>query len=162
MPAPPPMRFVSRDERSELNSAKDPKARLRATLELANEHLGKVEDFSAQKKFDEASEELGRYLGLLEDAQSFLFTLNSGKNNTRDLYRHFEIGLRPLVPRLAVVRRITPVEYAGHIKTAEDYTRDLRSHILDTFYGPAQLRDRLPEEKKPEELKDSPPDIKQP
>lgn len=162
MPAPPPMRFVSHDERSELNSAKDPKARLRATLELANGHLGKVEDFSSQKKFEEASEELGRYLGLLEDAQTFLFALNSGKNNTRDLFRHVEIGLRPLPPRLAVVRRITPVEYAVNIKTAEDYTRDLRSRILDSFYGPAQLRDRPPDAKKPEELKDPPQDIKQP
>ena len=162
MPAPPPMRFVSRDERSQLNTAKDPKARLRATLDFANEHLNKVEDFSAQRKFDQASEELGRYLGLLEDAQNLLFAMNSGKGNTRDLYRHVEIGLRPLPPRLAVVRRLTPVEYAGHIKTAEEYTRDLRSRILDTFYGPAQLRDGSLDAKKPEELKGPPQVIKQP
>jgi hypothetical protein len=162
MPAPPPMRFVSRDERSVLNNARDPKARLRTTLELANDHLVKVEEFSSAKNFEQASEELGRYLGLLEDAQSFLFALNSGKNNTRDLYKHAEIGLRPLGPRLAVVRRVTPVEYAVNIKTAEDYTRDLRSRILDSFYGPAQLRDRPPEAKKPEDLKEPPQGIKQP
>jgi hypothetical protein len=156
------MRFVSRDERSQLNTTKDPKARLRATLDLANEHLNQVEYLSAQRKFDQASEELGRYLGLLEDAQNFLFAMNSGKKNISDLYRHVEIGLRPLPTRLAVVRRLTPVEYAAHIKTAEDYTRDLRSQILDTFYGPAQLRDRPLDAKKPEELKGPQQVIKQP
>src|SRR5262252_330094 len=65
MPAPPPMRFVSRDERSQLNSAKDPKARLRAALSLAEGHLSRAETLTQQGKFDQASEEIGSYLALV-------------------------------------------------------------------------------------------------
>src|SRR5438067_7543829 len=79
MPAPPPMRFVTRSERSELDSARDPKARLRATLTIAEGHLQRAETFTADKKFDAAAAELGEYLGLIGDMRSFVATLNTDK-----------------------------------------------------------------------------------
>ena len=105
MSAPPPMKFVSREERSQLDEAKDSKSRISITLELAADHLTKAEEFTAQKKFEQSCEELGRYLGLLADARTFLATMNPSKNSTRDLYKHFDIALRRLPPRLAVMRR---------------------------------------------------------
>ncbi len=152
MPAPPPMKFVSRDERSQLN-AKDAKSRIRTTLELAADHLAKAEAFTSQGKFDQASEELGGYLGLLDDARSFLATMNPSKNSTRDLYVHFEIGLRKLPPRLAVMRRSTPADYAGNLKAAEEYTKDTRSEVLDKFYGHTVLREDVNDSKKPSEVR---------
>ena len=162
MPAPPPMKFVSREERSQLNEAKDSKSRISITLELAADHLTKAEEFTAQKKFDQSSEELGRYLGLLNDARTFLATLDPNRNSTRDLYRHFEIALRRLPPRLAVMRRSTPADYAGHLKEAEEYTRDTRSEILDKFYGHTVLREDLNNGKKPAEVKALPEGTKHP
>src|SRR5438128_4818237 len=161
MPAPPPMKFVSRDERSQLN-AKDAKSRIRITLELAADQLAKAEGFTAQSKFDQASEELGGYLGLLDDARSFLATMNASKNSTRDLYVHFEIGLRKLPPRLAVMRRSTPADYAGNLKAAEEYTRETRSEVLDKFYGHTVLREDINGEKKPDEIKALPEGTKHP
>src|SRR5689334_1040573 len=72
MPAPPPMRFVTRSERSELDSARDPKTRLRATVSLAEGHLQRAEAFTTDKKFEEAAAELGEYLGLIGDMRSFI------------------------------------------------------------------------------------------
>ena len=141
MPAPPPMRFVSRNERTELDAARDPKSRLRATLSLAEGHLQHVEEFTSQKKFDEAAAELGEYLGLIGDMRSFVGTLNRDKNSTRDLYRHFEWDVRLHIPRLAVIRRDTPASYAGNIKDAEEYIKDTRSEALDSFYGHSVLRE---------------------
>ena len=155
------MKFVSRDERSQIDS-KDPKARISITLELASDHLTKAEDFTARKQFDQASEELGYYLGLLDDARVFLGTMNSNKNSTRDLYRHFDLGLRKLPPRLAVMRRNTPAEYAGNLKAAEDYTRDTRSEVLDKFYGHTVLREDVNDGKKPDEIKTPPANPKHP
>src|SRR5262245_54262736 len=65
MPAPPPMRFVSPAERAQLAAEKDSKSRVRATIELAVDHLSRADDLTTQKKFDQASEELGSYLGLI-------------------------------------------------------------------------------------------------
>ena len=164
LPAPPPMRLVTRTDRSELDSTKDPKARLRATMALAEEHLKSAENFTEQKKFDEASAELGRYLGLIDDVLAFIATLNRDKGSTRDLFRHFEISVRRHIPRIAVMNRTTPVEYATHLKDAEEFIKDARSQALDSFYGQTVLREKpLPAKSPtPEEQKDNPEAPKRP
>jgi hypothetical protein len=164
IPAPPPMLIVTRSDRSELLSANDPKARLRATFTLAEDHLKRAETATDQKKFEEALSELGRYLGLIDDLRAFIATLSRDKGSTRDLYRHFEISVRPHIPRIAVMRRSTPLEYALHLKDAEEYIKEARSEALDSFYGQTVLRERPTPEQSPtpEEQKDNPGAIKRP
>ena len=163
MPAPPPMRVVSREERSQLNAARDPKARLKLSIDLALNRLTRVEDFSSRKEFDKASEELGGYLGLIDDVRAFCGGMNREKGSTRDLYRHLEIALRAHIPRLAVVRRTTPVAYALHLKAAEEYVRETRADALDSFYGHSVLReDSSSGDKKPEKSKEPPEGVKRP
>src|SRR5437016_10161830 len=157
MPAPPPMRLVSRSERSQLDGARDAKARLRATMTLAEEHLVHSENFTEQKKFDEASAELGSYLGLIGDLRDYISKLNSDKNSTRDICRHFEWDVRPHIPRLAVMRRITPASYSLYIKDAEEFIKDTRAEALDSFYGHSVLREPQPaKDPAPAGGKDSP------
>jgi hypothetical protein len=162
MPAPPPMRFVTRDERSRLTATRDPKTRIKTTIQLAEDHLTQAEDFTAQRKYDRASEELGGYLGLIDDARDFAGSFNREKSNTRDLYRHLDIALRGHIPRLAVMRRTTPSEYAGHLKAAEEYARDARADALDSFYGHSVLREGANNEKKPNPPKEPPEETKRP
>lgn len=162
MPAPPPMRFVSHDERSQLDATRDNKARLRTTIELSEVHLTRAEGSTTEKKFDVASEEIGRYLGLIGDARQVLLILNRDKNSTRDLYRRFDIALRAHVPRLAVMRRSTPADYAGHIKAAEEFAREARTEALDSFYGHSVLREDAGSQKKPEQIKEPPEGSKRP
>src|SRR6266571_6778044 len=147
LPAPPPMKFVSRDERSQLTAAREPKSRVKLSIELAEGHLASAEQLTQQKKFDSALEELGSYLGLVDDALEFIGGLNPDKNSTRDLYRHVETNLRRHLPRLAVMRRTTPAEYAANIKAAEEHARDARAEALDSFYGHTVLRDGTNEKK---------------
>jgi len=164
IPAPPPMLIVTRSDRSELQNAREPKARLHATFTLAEDHLRRAESATDQKKFEEASSELGRYLGLIDDLLAFIATLSRDKGSTRDLYRHFEISVRSHIPRLAVMRRSTPVEYALHLKNAEEYIKEARSEALDSFYGQTVLREKpTPEQSpSPEEQKDNSGAIKRP
>jgi hypothetical protein len=162
MPAPPPMRLVSLDERAQLTASKDSKARLRTTIEIGEIHLGRAEVLTTEKKFDQALEEVGRYLGLIEDARRVLADLNSDKNSTRDLYRRFDIALRAHVPRLAVLRRTTPTDYASHIKAAEEVARDTRSEALDSFYGHSVLREDAGNKKKPDAIREPPESNKRP
>jgi hypothetical protein len=141
MPSPPPMRFVSRSERTQISAESSPKSRLKATMILAEDHLAKAEALTESKKFDAASVEVGCYLGLLNDLRDFMNAMDPAKGSTRDLFRHFEIGVRAHLPRFAVMRRTTPVEYALHIKDAEEYIKDARSAALDSFYGQSVLRE---------------------
>src|SRR3712207_3085623 len=64
----PPMKFVSRGERTQLSSARDAKGRTRATIELAEARLARAEQLTAEQKYIAASGELGAYQGLIEDA----------------------------------------------------------------------------------------------
>ncbi len=162
LPAPPPMRFTSADERSQLTAAKDAKSRLRITIDLAASRLTRTEQFTSERKFAEALEELGGYLGLIDNVRAFIGVMNREKASTRDLYRHLEIALRAHIPRLAVVRRSTPSEYSGNLKAAEEYVRDARAEALDSFYGHTVLREDTGGAKKPEGPKDSPDVIKHP
>ena len=162
MPAPPPMRFVSRSESAQLLATRDSKSRLRATIDLAENRLTQAENFTAQKKFDEASEEIGSYLGLIDDLRTFIASLNRDKSSTRDLYRHMEIAVRAHIPRLAVMRRTTPVSYAVNIKDAEEYIKEARAEALDSFYGHTVLRDVPTPQKKPEQSNNPPDGIKHP
>jgi len=106
-----------------------------------------MEEFTSLRKFDQASEELGGYLGLLDNVRAYLGSMNRDKGSTRDLYRHFEIALRAHIPRLAVMRRTTPAAYSGNLKAAEEYVRDARSDALDSFYGHSVLREDQIEKK---------------
>ena len=156
------MRFVTRAEREQLNAARDPKGRVRTTIDLAGDHLTRAEYFTAEKKFVQASEELGGYLGLIDNALDFIGDLARDKGSTRDLYRHLDIALRAHIPRIAVMRRSTPAEYAGNLKAVEEYARDTRADVLEAFYGHTVLRDDPEYQKKPDKTKNQPEENKHP
>lgn len=139
--APPPMKAIAREERTQLEIAKDPKARLRNTLELAEAHLGKAESETSQHNFEAASVELGRYWGLIEDALNFLDPLSHDSNKTRDLYKRLELALRAHGPRLTSMRRTTPLEYGVWLKEIEEFARNARTEALNSFYGHTVVRD---------------------
>jgi hypothetical protein len=160
LPAPPPMRAIPQLERNQLNEARDPKARIRLTIELANTHLQRAEAAAAQQRYDPALMELGNYLGLLEDSFKFLARLNVDRGKTRDLYKHIELSLRAQGPRLTVMRRATPLEYATRMKEVEDFARDGRTDALNAFYGHTVVRDgklkKPEEENKPKDAPNKP------
>ena len=109
--------------------------------------LDDITKFTEEKKFEEASAELGGYLGLIGDLRDYFANLNHDKNSTRDLYRHFEFQVRTHIPRLAVIQRSTPVSYVLNIKDAEEFIKDTRAEALDSFYGHSVLREPPPPEK---------------
>jgi hypothetical protein len=147
LPAPPPMHLVSKSDRTELDEARDPKSRLRASMTIAELHLTRAEKLTEDKKFDEALAELGGYLGLIGDLRDYVSTLDPNKGNTRDLYRHFEWQVRTHIPRLAIIQRTTPASYLRNIRDAEDFIKETRAEALDSFYGHSVLREPPPPEK---------------
>src|SRR2546423_2817503 len=142
LPAPPPMRFLSRDDRSQLAASTDAKARIRLTIELADQHLAQMEELTSHKMFDEASATLGNYMGLIQDVMHFVADMPQDKNSTRDLYRRLDIALRAQLPRLAVMRPATPSDYSIYLKAAAEFVRNTRTETLDSFYGHTGLREK--------------------
>jgi hypothetical protein len=145
LPAPPPMHLVSKSDRSELDGTRDPKARLRETMTIAEAHLTRAEKLTDDKKYDEALAELGNYLGVIGDLRDYCAKLDSNKTSTRDLYRHFEYQVHTHIPRLAVIQRTTPAPYVVNIRDAEEFIKDTRAEALDSFYGHSVLKEPPPE-----------------
>jgi hypothetical protein len=146
--APPPMKFVSRDERAQLAAAHDAKARTRAGIELAESHLQRAEELSSAHDYINASAELGNYQGLIEEALRFLKDTGRTDGKARDLFKRIELALRAHSPRIETIRRTTPYEYAVNVKAIARFTREARADALNAFYGDTVMReDRSAEER---------------
>lgn len=157
--APPPVKMITKEDRARIDAAKDSKARLRITIELAEGHLTDAEQRSSQEDYDAASASLGQYRALIEDALSFLGSLSRDHNKTRDLYKRLELALRAQGARLTAVRRNTPLEYAVWIKDLEEFARKGRTDALNSFYGNTVIKDPQPkvgDEKRSKNQKDNP------
>lgn len=144
---PPPMRFVSRSERTQLSAARDAKARTRATIELAEARLARAEQLTANQQFSEASTELGMYQGLVENVLQYLNDEQTGKKQ-RDTYKRLELALRSHCARIEAIRRVTPAEYAVHVKAICECARHARTEVLNAFYGDTVIPGNSPEDEK--------------
>jgi hypothetical protein len=164
--APPPAKVISAEEKNILTATKDPKSRVKKTIELAEAHLTKAEAHTSQEHYSEASAEVGKYWALMDDILNHLSTLKRDSNKTRDLYKRVELSLRAHGPRLTNVRRNTPLEYSVWVKEIEEFARDGRSEALNSFYGHTVLREAKSAKEKPAEKKangtSAPPESKEP
>src|SRR5689334_12229716 len=85
--APPPLRMISKEEKSQIEEASDVKQRLKLEIEFANTHLTNAERFTAQNNYEAASHEVGTYYALIKNSLTDLAALKRDSNKTRDLYK---------------------------------------------------------------------------
>jgi hypothetical protein len=156
VPAAPPLKALSTQERTQLNETRDEKARIRRTLELSAVRLQRAQELAAKQKYDLALSALGGYLALLDDALEFLSKMNHDSKKARDLYKQVELSLRADAPRLIAIRRDTPLEYAIRIKEVEDSAREGRTEALNAFYGQTVVREGRQKKTDEEKPKDNP------
>jgi hypothetical protein len=154
--APPPLKVISKDERLQLDQAKDVKERLKLSIEFSGTHLTRAEQLTMQTEYEAASNEVGSYHALIEDALESLGALKQDSNKTRDLYKRLELQLRADGPRLTAMRRVTPLEFAVWIKKVEDFAREGRTEALNSFYGHTVVRDKNAPEKPEDKPKENP------
>ena len=139
--APPPLKTIPKTERLQIEGNSDPKQRIRQTIEFASLHLGAAEKHTSQSNYEAASQEVGTYHVMIENALTFLATLKRDSNKTRDVYKRLELALRADIPRLTSMRRSTPIEFAVWIKKVEDFAREGRTEALNSFYGHTVVRE---------------------
>jgi hypothetical protein len=150
MSAPPPMKFISSEDRNQLEAEKDIKKRSRLTIELAEAKLIRAEQLTNEQEFSLVITELGRYQGLVENVLTFLDSFPKDKNKIRDTYKKLEISLRAHIIRIEGIRRITPSEYAENLKKTIEFVRDARDKALNCFYDDTVIPDKDTKKKKDE------------
>jgi hypothetical protein len=139
--APPPLKMITRLERNQINAAKDEKSRIKLSIELAETHLTNAESQTSQQQFDGAAAEAGMYWAIVEDMFRFMKTMERNNDRKRDIYKRMELSLRAQAPRLTIMRRSTPAEYAVWIKEIEELARKGRTEALNSFYGNTVIRE---------------------
>ena len=163
--APPPFKMIVKDERLQIEGARDASRRLKLTVDFAAAHLTVAEQHTAQENFEAAQTEVGMYHALIENIRQYMSTFKRDSGKTRDLYKKLEMALRAHGPRLTAMRRITPLEFAVWIKQVEDYAREGRTEALNSFYGHTVISEPKKSDKNNEKPKETPsptPKSKQP
>ena len=132
--APPPMRFVPAELRGRLDAAKDLKARVRLSIELAEARIVAAGAHIDADRFDAATQEFGVYAAVIRDAVDYVRRHSKSKGKARDHFKRIELALRSHVPRLETLRRSLPSQHAVHAQTTLDFVRDTRAEVLDAFF----------------------------
>ena len=144
--APPPLRTVSKEEKTQLSDLVDVKNHTRLALDLMNGRLVQAEHLNSATDFDGMFKELGGFHGLLDNTFEFLGKQNSNNGKVLDNYKRLELGLRAFTPRLETIRRDLPPRYEDYVHKLIVYVRDSRSKAVEPMFGNTVVQPRKPGE----------------
>ena len=138
---PPPLRYLPQDLRGRLESERDPKARAKLGMLIAEECLERAQQFADQDQFVAATGQVGVYEAVVADTIGFLHKPGRANNKQRDIFKRVEITLRAHVTRLESIRRGLPSQHAVYLRDAIDFVRDHRDKALGAFYDDSVIRE---------------------
>jgi hypothetical protein len=138
---PPPLRYLPPDVRGRLDAERDPKARARLGMLIAEECLERAALLSDQENFVGATGQVGVYEAVVADTIGFLHAPGRANNKLRDVFKRVEITLRAHVTRLETIRRGLPSQHAVYLADAIDFVRDHRDMALGAFYDDHVIRE---------------------
>lgn len=133
--APPPLKFVAKDELARLEAITDVKKRTQTALELMSFRLKQAETLMTQEQLDQMYKELGGFHGLMDNTLAFLDKSDRDSGKVLNNYKRFEIGLRQFRPRLELIRRDIPIRYEPYVRNLILYLRDTRTKAVEPFFS---------------------------
>lgn len=141
--APPPLKILSKNERTQLEAIKDVKDRTKLALELMEARLLKAETSHAAEQHQEMFVELGSFHALVDNTLEFLTARNDGDSN-KVLYnfKRIEISLRKYITRLEIIRRDLPVKFDSYVRKLVKHIRNARSRAVEPLFGDTVLPDK--------------------
>ena len=132
--APPPLKFISKDEKQKLETETNIKKYTVLALELMEARLAKAENLSSQKQYVEMYDELGGFHALVDDTLDFLNRHDTGKGKVLNNFKRLEMSLRKFAPRIELIRRDLPLKYESYVRKLIRYVRDARSKAIAPFF----------------------------
>jgi hypothetical protein len=138
---PPPLRYLPQDLRGRLDAERDPKARAKLGMLIAEECLERAQQLVEQDQFVAATGQVGVYEAVVADTIGFLHKPGRANNKQRDIFKRVEITLRAHVTRLESIRRELPSQHAVYLIDAIEFVRDHRDKALGAFYDDNVIRE---------------------
>lgn len=138
-PAPPPLKIISKEEQSKLDTKTDLKDRTKLSLELMNVRLVAAEKLSSAHNFEGMYLEFGYFHALMDDALAFLNKRDDGRGKVLDNFKRLEIALRGMAPRIEVIRRDLPLKFDPYVRKLMGYLRSVRAQATDSLFSDSVL-----------------------
>jgi hypothetical protein len=139
--APPPIKIISKAEKSQLDAETDVKRRTKLSLELMDARLANAETRAKQEQYREMFDELGGFHGLMDNTLEFLGNSDTNKGKVLNNFKRVELTLRKYVTRLELVRRDLPIKYELYVRKLVKFVREARSKAVEPLFGETVLPD---------------------
>jgi hypothetical protein len=136
---PPPLKLLTKDEKSSLEAQTDVKRRTVLSLELMDMRLLKAEDFNSKEEFREMFTELGSFHALMDNTLTFLSKNKANDGKVLNNYKRIELSLRKYITRLELIRRDLPLEYEPYVRRLTRYVREARTKAVEPLFGETVL-----------------------
>jgi len=133
--APPPLKILSKNERSQMDSQTDAKSRTKISLEFMSDRLSDAERNVENKDFDGLFRDLGDFNAVMDDCLNFLARRDTGSGKVLDNFKRLEIGLREFIPRLESIRRDLPLRYEDYVRKLIKTVREARTKASDPLFA---------------------------
>ncbi|MGI8788406.1 MAG: hypothetical protein ACR2HG_11675 [Pyrinomonadaceae bacterium] len=142
--APPPLKILSKAEKSQLKAETDVKRRTKLSLDLMDARLLKAEELNKQEKYKEMFDELGGFNALMDNTIKFLDGNDTNRGKVLDNFKRVELSLRRDITRLELIRRDLPIKYEFYVRQLVKYVREARTEAIEPMFGNTVLPDQKP------------------
>lgn len=142
---PPPLKILSKSEKSQLDMERDVKRRTKLSLELMEARLLKAETLSAGEDYGAMFAELGSFHALMDNTLAFLSKSDTDSGKVLNNFKRVEITLRKYITRLEIIRRNLPLRYEAYVRRLVKYVREARSRAVEPLFDDTILPDSKPE-----------------
>lgn len=140
--APPPIKVLSKEEKTQLASQTEIKKVTKIALALMESRMKRAEEADSQDNFDAMFVELGGFHALMDYTLDFLLDKHGDGKKAFNDFKRYELGLRGFMPRLELIRRDLPIKYEYYVRVLVKYLRDARSKAIDPLFGDSVVREK--------------------
>ncbi len=137
--APPPLKILAKEEKTQLEAETDIKRRTKLSLELMEVRLLKAETFGKQEQYREMFTELGSFHALMDNTLTFLGESDTNKGKVLNNFKRVELSLRKYVTRLELIRRDLPIKFEFYVRRLVRYVREARTKAVEPLFGETVL-----------------------
>ncbi|MEO8073499.1 MAG: hypothetical protein ABI686_09645 [Acidobacteriota bacterium] len=141
MTAPPPLKAISKEEKSQLNAETDVKRHTKLALGLMSVRLTSAENFNNQQQYIPMFNELGAFHALVDDTLDYLKSNDTDSGKVLNNFKRLEMSLRGFAPRLELIRRDLPLKYELYVRKLIIYMREARTKAVEPLFSNSVVSD---------------------
>ena len=142
---PPPIKVLSKEEKTQLDAETDVKRRTKLSLDLMEARLVKAETFSAAENYPAMYAELGGFHALMDNTVNFLSRSDRDSGKVLNNFKRVELNLRKYINRLELIRRELPIRYEPYVRRLTKYVREARSRAVEPLFDDTVVPNNKPE-----------------